>query len=98
MESFRTTVACSYGDFHINENEVELNGRLYRPCIGEPSVIMRGNNETFAFLRTVYSIKLDRATLSGGGFQYIQDGADCGGVGGWESGAISVEDAATPML
>eukprot|EP01051_Picozoa_sp_SAG22_P010850 SAG22_NODE_1001_length_6086_cov_3.870887_6_plen_361_part_00 len=37
-------------------------------------------------------------TLSGGGFQYIQDGADCGGVGWWEFGTVAVEDAATPML
>lgn len=43
-------------------------------CRGKPSVILRGNNETFAFVRTVYSFKFDRVTLSGGGFQYIQDG------------------------
>ena len=76
-------------------------------CRGLPSVILRGNNETFAFVRTVYacvrgpggstciynyshsgsnraahadttrtvcSFKFDRVTLSGGGFQYIQDG------------------------
>eukprot|EP01051_Picozoa_sp_SAG22_P010849 SAG22_NODE_1001_length_6086_cov_3.870887_5_plen_361_part_00 len=29
-------------------------------CLGKPSVIMRGNNETFAFVRTVYAFKFDR--------------------------------------
>ena len=28
----------------------------------------------------------------------FHDSADCGGVGWWEFGTISVEDAATPML
>ena len=43
-----------------------------------------GNNETEAFVRTVYALRFDRVTMSGGGIQYQQYGANCGGIGWWD--------------
>ena len=57
-----------------------------------------GNNETFAFVRTVYGVRFDRNTLSGGGIQYLQHGADCGGVGWYYMNSVNLEDAATATL
>lgn len=53
-------------------------------CHGLPSVILRGNNETEAFVRTVYALRFDRVTMSGGGIMYQQHGANCGGIGWWD--------------
>ena len=36
--------------------------------------------------------------MSGGGIQYQQNGADCGGIGWWDLYTVALEDAATPML
>ena len=44
------------------------------------------------------AVRFDRVTMSGGGIQYQQNGADCGGIGWWDLYTVALEDAATPML
>ena len=36
--------------------------------------------------------------MSGGGIQYQQHGANCGGIGWWDLYTVALEDAATPVL
>ena len=67
-------------------------------CRALPSVVLRGNNDTVAFVRTVYAIRFDRVTMSGGGVRYEQAGGNCGGIGWWDFYTVALEDAATPLI